>query len=423
MNEIKLTCHGAAQEVGRSHIIVDSADKIALDCGVKLTPHETEYPLPLNTNLSAAIISHAHLDHSGNLPHLFMQSEFRSYMTPPTLDLSKMLWFDTLKIAGLEGMDANFTREEIATTEESTYKVGYNRNIKITDKTSMQFYDAGHILGSAITKLNLGNKTLVYTGDYKKLDTRLHKGADLKGVKKCDYLIIESTYGDRNHEKRKEVEKHFVEDVQDTIDRGGHALVPAFAVGRSQEIIDILNEYNVNAEVYFDGMGQKAARIYLRYPKYLKDYPFLKKALESVRWIKTIAMRKKALKQPSVIVTTAGMLQGGPVYEYLPDLYKDKNSRIMLTGYQVIDTPGRILQEKGKIALSGINVDVKMQIGKYDFSAHPGKKELLETIEMLNPEKVICVHGDKEVMKVFKNSIKAKGFDAIVPKLGEEITL
>jgi len=226
MGDIKINCHGAAQEVGRSNIIVDNGDKIALDCGVKLSPHKIEYPLPLKTNLDAAIISHAHLDHSGNLPHLFMQSQFRSYMTAPTLDLSKMLWFDTLKIAGLEGMDANFTREEIARTEQSTYQLGYKRNIKITDRSSLEFFDAGHIAGSAITKLTLGNKTLVYTGDFKKLDTRLHKGADLKSVNECDYLIMETTYGDRDHPDRKEMEKTFVESVQDTIDKGGHALIP-----------------------------------------------------------------------------------------------------------------------------------------------------------------------------------------------------
>ncbi|MFH1586678.1 MAG: MBL fold metallo-hydrolase [Candidatus Diapherotrites archaeon] len=419
---VKVKFLGAAREVGRSCFLVDSGDKIMLDNGVKLTPGNPEYPLPVDTNLNAAIVSHAHLDHSGNIPHLFATANCLTYMTPPTLDLAKMLWFDTLKIAGLEGIEPNFTEEEIKKTEKHTFGINYRKNIDITENSSMEFFDAGHILGSAITKLNLKGKTLVYTGDFKAEETRLHEGADLK-LGKVDYLMIESTYGDRNHPDRKESEKIFAEHVQDTIDGGGHALIPAFAVGRSQEIIDILHEYNISANIYFDGMGQKAARTYLKYPKFQKDPAFLKKALDKVIWVKNMSVRKKALKEPSVIVTTAGMLQGGPVYAYLPELYKDKNSKIMLTGYQVKETPGRILLETGKIALKGNLVTPKMELEKYDFSAHADLDELLDTIKKLSPEKVLCVHGDEEVSQIFVKEIEELGFDATAPKLGEEIEL
>lgn len=419
---VKIKFLGAAEEVGRSAFLVDAGDKILLDYGVKLTPKQTEYPAKIETNLDAVIISHAHLDHSGNLPHLYLDSRHLCYMTQPTLDLAKMLWHDTLNIAGMEGMDAPFSKEEIRRTEKYTFAVNYRRRMDITENSSMQFFDAGHILGSAITRLDLKDKTLVYTGDFQPLETRLHNGADL-GIKKCDYLIIESTYGDRNHPPRKESEKIFVEHVQDTIDRGGHALIAAFAVGRSQEVVDILNEYKLNAEIYFDGMGQKASRIYLQYPRYLKDHAFLKKALNKVHWIRNIGMRKKALKEPSVIVTTAGMLTGGPIYYYLPELYKDKNSELMLTGYQVKETPGRAVLETNKINLNGINVELKMQLEKFDFSAHASRDELLKTIEKWSPEKVILVHGDAEVVEVFKTEIERRGFEAIAPKIGDEVQL
>ena len=108
---VKITFKGAAQEVGRSAFLVDDGDKILLDYGVKLTPGGLEYPLPVKVNLNAAIISHAHLDHTGNLPHLFQETHCLTYMTPPTLGIAKILWFDTLKIAGLEGMDAKFYKE------------------------------------------------------------------------------------------------------------------------------------------------------------------------------------------------------------------------------------------------------------------------------------------------------------------------
>ncbi|AJF59533.1 MAG: hypothetical protein QT03_C0001G0018 [archaeon GW2011_AR10] len=419
---MKITFFGCAEEVGRAAYLVDAGnEKILLDYGVKLTPKATEYPLPIKTNLNAVIISHAHMDHSGNLPHLFVNSNPLSYMTPPTLDLAKMLWFDTLKIAGLEAIDANFSKQEIARTERYTFPVGYRKKMNITENVSMEFFDAGHVSGSAITKLDIHReKTLVYMGDFKKDETRLHEGADLN-TKGCDILITESTYGDREHVPRKEEEKRFVADVQDTIDRGGHALVASFALGRSAEIVDILNEYNLNAEVYFDGMCRKAARIYLDYPQYIKNPSFLEKSLKKIHWINNISMRKKALKEPSVVVTTSGMLQGGPIYAFLPELYKDENSKLFLTGFQVHGTPGRILLEENKINLNGIVVEPKMKVERYDFSSHAGKSELLAAIKKLNPEKVICVHGDKQVMPKFKKSIEEEGFEAIVPRLGEEI--
>ena len=419
---IKLKCLGGAREVGRSCFLVDAGDKVMLDNGVKLTPHATEYPLPVGTNLKAAIISHAHLDHSGNLPHIFLKGSTMAYMTPPTLDLAKILWFDTLKIAGLEGMDANFTKDEIRRTERYTFGINYRKVVDISENSTMEFFDAGHILGSAITKLTFGDKTLVYTGDFKLEETRLHNPAELpKG--KVDYLMIESTYGDREHGKRKDIEKQFVEEVQNTLDRGGTAVVAAFAVGRSQEIIDILDEYRIEADVYLDGMGQKAARVMMNYPKYLKKPKFAKRALEHARWVKRMEIRKKALKQPSVIVTTSGMLQGGPVQWYLSHLYRDKNSGLFLTGYQVEETPGRVLMETGKINIDGINLDLKMKLSKFDFSAHASKSELMKAIKKMSPEKVVLVHGDENVMEKMKKDVKNEGFDVYAPSQGDEISL
>ncbi len=420
---IRIKFLGAAHEVGRSAFLVDSGDKILLDYGVKLTPKGPEYPLRPDTNIDAAIISHAHLDHSGDLPHLFTKGKFLSYMTKPTLELAKILWHDTLHIAGMEGIDANFSKQEIVRTERFTFAVNYRKPMDITDSVSMQFFDAGHILGSAITKLDIGGKTLVYTGDFKEEETRLHTGADLTKIKKCDYLIMESTYGDREHPPRKELEKKFVNDVQDVIDRGGHALVTAFAVGRSQEIADVLFEYGVDADIYLDGMSQKAARVYLGNPSFLKKPKFLKQALTRINWVRNVKMRKNALKKPSVIITTSGMLQGGPVHFYLPELYHDKNSKLFLTGFQVDKTPGRILLDTGKINLNGIVVDLKMEYEKYDFSAHAGKKELMSVAKKLSPEKIMLVHGDDKVMKKLRLDLKQEGFEVEAPELETELTL
>ncbi|MBN1941351.1 MAG: MBL fold metallo-hydrolase [Candidatus Diapherotrites archaeon] len=423
MSNIFFTALGGAEEVGRSSFVLDYGEKILLDRGVKLSSEVTEYPLPVTTNLDAVIISHAHLDHSGNLPHLFLESRFMCYMTISTLDLSKLLWFDSLKIARLEAMEPEWTKDEIARTEKYSFPTNYRKRVQITEQATLEFFDAGHILGSAMSLLDLGDKKVVYTGDYKLLETRLHNGADLN-IHGTDYLIIESTYGDRNHPPRKETEKLFIEAVQDTLDKGGWVLVPSFAVGRSQEIIDILAEHKVNAPVFFDGMCQKAAKIMLDHPNMLKNPGFLKKALNKAVWVKGHSFRKKALKQPSVIVSSAGMLAGGPILHYLKEVYSDKNSSVLMTGFQVPGTPGRMLLETGKIDVDGTTLDVKARVEKFDFSAHADQTEMIQTVKKLSPKKVLLVHGDKEVIPVFQSKIlEETGIETVVPRAGEKIKL
>ncbi|MBN2067942.1 MAG: MBL fold metallo-hydrolase [Candidatus Diapherotrites archaeon] len=423
MDSISFTALGGCNEVGRSSFLLDTGKKILLERGIKLLPNDTLYPEPLKTNMDAVVISHAHLDHSGALPNLFVESRFLTYMTPPTLQLCKILWFDSLHIAGLESEDIPFSKEEIEKTEHYTFPVVYNRNVDIAPGTTMQFYDAGHILGSAMVKIGIGDKSFLYTGDYKVEETRLFKGADLN-VGKVDYLAIESTYGDRNHPERKECEKLFVEEVQSTIDKGGWALIPAFAVGRSQEIIDVLFEHKINAPVYLDGMGQRVASATMHFPEYLKNPKFLEKALKSATWVKNNGMRAKALKKPGVIVTTAGMLTGGPILNYLKKLHKDRKSSVLLTGYQVEGTAGRTLMETNKIEIDGKLYDVSAKVEKFDFSAHASQREMIQTIKKLHPEKVLLVHGDKEVIDIFRQKIKEEtGIEALVPALGKKIQL
>jgi len=423
MSKISFTALGGCNEVGRSSFLLDFGEKVVLDRGVKLSPSGSEYPLPVETNLDAVVISHAHLDHSGALPDLFVNSNILTYMTAPTLEISKILWFDTLKIAGLESESISFSKGEIEEAAKYTFPVEYKRVLHITQNCSMQFFDAGHILGSAMPKLSLGEKDFLYTGDFKVEETRLFKGADLD-VGKVDFLAIESTYGDRNHLPRNECERLFIEEIQETVDNGGWALVPAFAVGRSQEILDVLHEHKVNAPIFLDGMGQKAARATMLFPEYLKNPKFLKKALEATNWVKNNGDRKKALKQPSVIVTTAGMLQGGPAMNYLKKLYKGEKNNVFLTGYQVEETPGRILMETNKIEIDGKSYEVKGKVEKFDFSAHASQQEMLKAISKWQPEKVLLVHGDKEVIQVFRQKIlEETGIEVIAPEAGKRIEL
>lgn len=403
--DAKLIGLGACEEVGRSSFILDVGDKILLDRGVKLSPDLTEYPLPIKTNISAAVLSHAHFDHSGYIPDLYKDFKVLTYLTAPTLDLSRILWEDSLKIADRNGVPPPYSKFDIKNSDKFSFFVDYQKQIQITDSVSLELFDAGHILGSSLSKLNFGEKSFLYTGDFRPDETRLQKGADLD-VGEVDYVMIESTYGDRNHPDRAEVEKKFVDSVRDVVESGGTALVPAFALGRSQEILDILFEYDVNLPIFFDGMGQKVGDVFLKYPKLLKNASFLSKAMRNATWVRNERIRRSATSEPSIIVTTSGMLQGGPILSYLKKFYNDPKTKIFLTGYQVDGTNGRTLLDNGVVDIDGEFVSIKCQVEKYDFSAHASQEEMLYSLKKWSPEKVILVHGDKDVMPIFKNTIE-----------------
>ncbi|MEM0360589.1 MAG: MBL fold metallo-hydrolase [Candidatus Diapherotrites archaeon] len=405
---------GGCREVGRSAFLLDAGEKFLLDCGIKLTPEGTEYPSHVDTNIAAAIISHAHLDHSGNLPHLFLKSNPLCYMTPPTLELAEILWHDTLKIAGIEGTVEKFSKEEIRRTKRYSFPLGYKRKIEISPNVSLEFFNAGHILGAAMTRLEFKSFSFLYTGDFKAEETRLHEKADLK-TGKNDFVLMESTYGDRDHPDRLKEEKAFVERVKETVEGGGHALIPAFAVGRSQEIVDVLFEHKVKFPVFLDGMSQKAALVSLKYPEYLKAAKQLRNSHKKVEWVRTKKDRLRALDEPSAIVTTAGMLEGGPILSYIKQLWNDPSSSILITGYQVDGTQGKRLLEEGVIHIDGRDYKVECLVEKFDFSAHASQTEMVESVKKWSPRQVLLVHGEFEKAMALKKRIKEEsGIDTVI---------
>lgn len=419
----QLTGIGGCQEVGRSAFVLAFGERFLLDYGVKLDPKEVQYPQEIKRNIRSIILSHAHLDHSGLMPYYYGKSECLSFMTQSTVELSDLLWRDSVKIAELENMIPKYSAKEIDKTHKYNFVLPYNKKTQIAPNVTLEFFDAGHILGSALSKLVHDDNHFLYTGDFKVDVTRLHNGADLR-VGKVDYLMIESTYGDREHPDRKAEEKKFCESVQETVDRGGWAIVPAFAVGRSQEVLDVLNKYNISVKVYLDGMSKKAAQIYNKHADLIKDSKGLRKALSEAVWITGKGTREKAMKEPSVIVTTSGMMQGGPVMLYAQKIAHDPNSKIHLTGYQVEGTPGRILLETGKLPVGkdGKLTKVNCKYQKYDFSAHPGQSEMIRAIKKWSPREIFLVHGDKSVMPVFAKKIREEtGIEATILETGKEV--
>lgn len=414
---------GACQEVGRSAFILDFGEKFLLDYGVKLTPTGVAYPLDVKENVKAVILSHAHLDHSGFLPYFYKNSECLSFMTQPTLEISDVLWRDSIKIAEFEGQAPKYTKEEIERTHRYNFIAPYKKQLHLTKDVSLEFFDAGHMLGSALSKVTYADDAFLYTGDFKVEETRLHNGCDLN-VGKVDYVMLESTYGDREHPDRRAVEKAFCDSVQDTINKGGFAIVPVLAVGRSQEILDVLSNYHVNADIYLDGMGKAISEIYLKHADLIKEPKQLKKGLSEAIWVKGQQGRKKVMKKPCVIVTTSGMLKGGPVIGYLETLINDPKNKIHLTSYQAEGTPGRQLMDEGKLPFgkNGAVIKPGCKWEKFNFSAHPSQSEMISALKKWSPKKAFLAHGDAKVMDIFKIAIEeATGIDVVIPKVGKKI--
>lgn len=432
---MKVQCLGAGQEVGRSAILLKGKDNILLDYGLKLNPttktaadlempSKTEHPRPVKDPLNGVILSHAHLDHSGAVPSLYKSANAPLFLTEATLQLSNLLWKDTLKIAKLTGEDCGFKQQHVDDTNNSAFYIDYKKPIQITDNTTITFFDAGHIVGSIMPLVEMDKKKILYTGDFRGSESQMFKGYDKK-LPQVDYLITETTYGDEVHKNRKEQEKVLIEEIKETIDNRGIVILPAFAIERSQELISILDRYNIQVPIYLDGMAKTATTIFSQYPAHFNDFLRFKKAVERVEYIKNQKKRDKIIskQEPCIIITTAGMLEGGPVLYYIRELGDDPRNRIILTGYQVEGTNGRRLLEKNKIYIDGKVYSPRAKITKHSFSGHAGKDELLELVKKVNPKKVICVHGDKDTTFHFKDELKKLGIVAENPALGETIDL
>ncbi len=343
-------------------------------------------------------------------------------MTPPTLEIAEILWHDTLKIAGIEGTVEQFSKEEIRRTKQYSFPLSYNRSIEIAPNAHLEFFDAGHILGSSMPRLDFGSFSVLYTGDFKVEDTRLFNKADLDG--KSDFVVMESTYGDRDHPPREKVEKLFVEKVKETVENGGFALIPAFAVGRSQEIVDVLHEHKVKFPVFLDGMGQKVSLVSMKHPDYLKDPKALKKAHKKTQWVKNRNQRKRVLDEPCAVVTTAGMLEGGPILSYVKEVFGDKKSGIFPTGYQVKETQGRRLLDEGKMFIDGRDYKIECRVEKFDFSAHASQSNMVKAVKKWSPREVMLVHGEFEKARALKKRIKEElGIETIILERGKKHSL
>ena len=416
---MKINCLGGFRQVGKTAVMLESEAKrtnIVLDYGMEV---ETgKMPLPVN-KVDAIVLGHAHLDHSGFVPAIYKRLRPTIYSTAPTFDMAHLLLKDSLKIAKIKNFAKQYALSDIDKMKEHEMRITYGQRVDERN-FSLDIFDAGHIPGSTAPLLEIENKRFLYACDFNTDQTRLLNGERID-VRDVDVLMMESTYADKEHPSREETEKKFYEAVSDTISNGGVAVMPCFAVGRAAEILMTLNSFNPDFPIFLDGMAKTATEIALKYPELLRDPKALKNAFSRTKEIFDDKDRKKIAKNPCAIITSSGMLEGGPSVRYLKYLYDDPNSSVIFTGYLMEKTAGRILFETGRFVTEGFDQKIKMNVHKFDFSAHAGRTGLLNFVKRINPQKILCLHGDK--CEWFANDLKEQGFDAVAPDNGDTVDI
>lgn len=415
---MKITILGSGKEVGRSGFLVTSNNtNILLDYGVMLK-REPSFPIHVRPkDISTVVLTHAHLDHSGNIPSLFLSGSNISVLgTNATFELSDLLIEDMLKISGsylpFEYADLNNMMSHSKTLQ---YKEKH-----LVNDMEITLYESGHIIGGSSILVEVEGKRIFYTGDINKRGSKLLRPADLD-LPEVDILIIESTYSQTEQAPREESEKNLVQFAYDVIERGGTLFIPAFSVERAQEIACVLKASNFKHRISMDGMALKANEIMLRNPSFLRDPDGFKKIITEVEWVKGWQRRKHLVKEPGVIISPAGMLVGGTALFYLQEIAKNPNNGIALVSYQGKGTPGRLLLEKGLVSYNGKTKKSLAEVKHYEFSGHSSRTELFEILGKIkgNP-RVLTVHGDDMSCTKFASEIKEKyGFDAIAPDNGQ----
>lgn len=424
----RLTSLGGFREVGRSSLFLQTSNsKVLLDCGVNVagTDDKSSYPY-LNVpefrldDLDAVIISHAHLDHSGFLPYLYHYGyEGPTYCTTPTRDLMTLLQLDHIDIAHREDNPLPFNIKHVKKSIKHTITLDYGEVTDIAPDIRLTLHNAGHILGSAITHMHIGDgqHNFVYTGDFKYERSRLLEPAVTK-FPRIESLVMESTYG--GHEdvqpSRNEAEKELIKTIYRTLERGGKIMIPVFAVGRAQELMIVLDEYIRHGiidevPIYIDGMIWEATAIHTARPEYLsKDLrdqifhmgrnPFISDVFHKVNGIEE--RRDIVEGDPSIILSTSGMLTGGNSVEYFKWLCEDRRNSLVFVGYQAEGSLGRRLQkgwkeiplkEEGKTNVYNVKMEIKTIEG---FSGHSDRKQLVDYVRRMSPkpEKILICHGD-----------------------------
>ena len=453
---IRVTTMGGFRQVGRSASLLTTRNsRILIDCGLDPGSEATPYfaipeVQPLDS-IDAVVITHAHLDHCGTLPALFKYGyKGPVYCTAPTRDLMALLQLDNIKLAFGEAKKNLYTEKDVKNEILHTIPLKYNETTDITPDVRLTFHNAGHILGSAIAHFHIGDglHNIAFTGDTKFEKTWLFNPAVNK-FPRCETLVIESTYGGHNdmQPSRKDASEQLGDLIKEATAHGGKVLIPVFAVGRSQEVMLVIEEL-IRTEaipdipVYLDGMIWEATAVHTAYPEYLNSTlrteifqkntnPFLSPIFHRVE---TGMMREEICHSPKpcIVLATGGMMSGGPVLEYFREWADDPNNWLIFVGYQSENSIGRTIQ-RGRTEITlpykgkQVTVQIKMNRETVDgFSGHSDRKQMMKFIGTMEPrpDKIIIGHGeDRKCSDLASSVYKKYNIQTVAPQNLETVRL
>ncbi|MHA1330986.1 MAG: MBL fold metallo-hydrolase [Candidatus Hodarchaeales archaeon] len=447
---LEIQFFGAAKSVGKSCVMISDKDRrVILDAGIQLHPRRTgllsdapKEVLDYADEINAVILSHAHVDHSAYTPALYKAGYNGStHMTYPTKEIVKILWKDHLKIEGPNHFNSFHLKKAINNIHTHYYK----KRFKIDNGITCEFLDASHILGSASILLDWEGTRILYTGDFNDAKTPFHDSITYPDPDKpIDILLIETTNAKRKINSRKETTSDLTKSLLKCYGRGGKAIIPSFALGRSQEIQAYLtNDFDSflhKYPLYIDGMILEINKVYNHFmnekwvsPRILLNLkerglysPFDHEGIHKIDEIPLVGNRARkrevlaTQRKQSIILTTSGMLEGGPVYDYLRYTGGDNRNGLFIVGYQVPGTVGAdIVSGKTRVKLDDgfgqeFDVDLLMEIKHFEFSGHSTLDGLIQMVRYSSPRKIYAMHGEPESQKQFYTTLKDYGSEATI---------
>lgn len=443
VGDVRITALGGVQEVGRSAFLLQTRESsVLLDCGINPGSSRPFEAFPRLDNpafeldsLDAVVLTHAHLDHCGLVPFLYKYGyDGPVYCSAPTSNLMTLLQLDYLDVANKQGIMAHYDQKDVRECVLHTIPLRYGVVTDIAPDIRLTLHNAGHILGSSMVHLHIGEglHNVVYTGDYKYARTMLLEAATTE-FPRVETVITESTYGgiDDVMPSRVEAEERLTAIINETLERKGKVLIPVPAVGRAQEIMLIIDGYMrrglmKEAPVFIEGMISEATAIHTAYPEYLGREVRNSILHEGVNPFQsdyfTIVehpnVRQDIIEgEPCIIMATSGMLEGGPVIEYFKSLAESDQNSIIFVSYQIEGTLGRRVQ-KGLAEATMMNTEGKLDVVKVrlhvdsieGFSGHSDRRQIINYIMQLkpSPERVIVCHGERAKCLSVANFLQRK---------------
>lgn len=457
-------CGGAGTVTGSMHLLSSNRSNILLDCGI-FYGHRSEY-YTVNSNfafnpqsLNACILSHAHIDHCGNYPTLIKKG-YRSniYVTPPTKILSRYMLADSgfvqeedikyvnkiNKRRGLPLRSPLYTKQEAKKSLKYFRPLQYHKRFPISKDVDLTFFEAGHVLGSAVSVLDIKTKKgvmrIAYAVDLGRNDIPLLRDPEIP--KDINYLIIESTYGGRKHESIKDAEKKLTDVINRTVKRGGKIIIPSFAFERTQLIVFFISELIKRKKIrkipiYVDSpLAVNLTDVFRKNWEYFDDITkqaFLKKedplGYDNITYIRHVNRSKELnnITRPMIIISASGMCENGRILHHLKNNIENPKNTVLVIGYMAKNTLGKRLVEKNEqVRIFGRLYELKAEVVVINaFSAHADQNDLVEYVKDCRGKlkHIFIVHGDKNQSDILRSHLKKLNLKVSIPSKNELVFL